>query len=369
MTTRIKGKIKHPFFEFDVDLRVVEDDDSDPIPQPEPVPTPPPVPEPMPSTVKTANPASITQMISTLQAGDTLLLEDGIYSSTQVVGITGSSDKPITIRSKVPYRAIFKTPEVGLWVFNSSWIVVEGVRAENCGIGLYMGSPQAVGATENIIFRDCQAINSNMWGMAANGNARCKAKKLRFESCKIQTVRPDDKTNGHGLKFASWEEAQHSEDAIVINCDISDAYYHGVQCSTGWKNITIVNSRIYDNGLIEGDYRGGIRIGNEVGGVIRGNILTNNRRGILLEQRATDILVEKNQISKSQTGVVITDGINITVGENTFENNKEGLYLARTSQAIILKNTFVGTGNNLVKSGDAPGLPGLVVKENINLME
>lgn len=364
---KIKGKIKHPFFEFDVDL-VVYDDEDEPVPTPEPEPVPTPTPEPVPDAVKSANPTNLVQMITALVPGDTLVLEDGIYTGVQVVGITGTSDKPITIRAKNAHQAIFKTPEVGFWVFNSSWIVVEGLRAEGCGVGLYMGSPQAVGKTENITFRDCQAINSNMWGMAANGNAQCKTKSVRFESCKIKTVRPSDKTNGHGLKFASWEEVPHSEDAIVINCDISDAYYHGVQCSTGWKNITIINNTIYDNGLVEGDYRGGIRIGDEVGGVISGNILTNNRRGILLEQHAIGTVVKKNYIKGCQTGLVITDGTNITVQENTFENNKEGIYLARTSAAIIATNTFVGTGNNLNRSADAPGNPGLVVRDNLNLI-
>lgn len=371
---KIKGKLKHPFLEFDVDLEIYDDDDTPtPFPDEPPPPPPPPDPLPLPETTLRIGPTDdYANVISKLAAGMTLVFKDGVYTREFLLTKKrGTAEKKITLKAENPGKAIFTAATgSGVQVCDCEYIIIQDIACDGCGAaGIYVGTPQIEGEkTAHIQVINCTSINANQWGMAANGWSKCPTTDVVFDGCVIRNVRPDDKTNGHGLKLASWEEVPHSSRVIIQNCDISLTYYHGIQCSTGWGDIQILNNKIYDCGLVEGDYRAGIRFGNEIKGTIRGNKLINNRRGIIINARAQDVVIEGNECSNSLTGALFIDeATNVKVTANTFTNNKQGVYVGRSKTVAISKNKFVGSGNNVVNAGAAPANTEVAVIDNEGL--
>ena len=111
------------------------------------------------ATGSESDPLALYNAFLKLQAGDTLILKDGVYSSTSrflvEVGQNGTEDKPITVKAqnrgkvRIEFNMPFYSTNRGIQI-NADWWIIDGLIVKGAGDnGIY------IGGSHNIV-RNCE---------------------------------------------------------------------------------------------------------------------------------------------------------------------------------------------------------------------
>lgn len=107
------------------------------------------------TSCKCNNPCSLTEGLNKAQAGDEVVLMDGVYPQSFKTVRAGAAGKPITIRSDHRHQAVIRTTSVGISVHHSN-ITIRGLRIDcqkqgRVGIESGRNSP---GNIKNLVIED-----------------------------------------------------------------------------------------------------------------------------------------------------------------------------------------------------------------------
>jgi hypothetical protein len=125
----------------------------------------------------TVTPETMPETLARLRPGDTMELDDGIYTKIHISGRHGEGDKPIKIRAVNERRALVKGDGVGaaVQIHRSSWWTIEGLHIENEDVEKHatlhgedgmdsFAPPVTISASEHIVLRRNLCLRPNRWG-------------------------------------------------------------------------------------------------------------------------------------------------------------------------------------------------------------
>jgi len=107
-----------------------------------------------------AQPWSLDKANSSLMPGDTAILMDGQYATAIQPVRDGAPGQPITYRAEHSQQAVLVTSSERIYIPGRSYIVVEGVKAENCHRWIF-GT-----GSSHITINDCYFRNASGWESA-----------------------------------------------------------------------------------------------------------------------------------------------------------------------------------------------------------
>jgi len=214
------------------------------------------------------------------------------------------------------------------WLRDSQHVILEGIHAKDSGIGIRIGRDNPKECTErttNVEVRNCRSDRHGWWGVGISGCPEYPTEDIVLDGVKVfDTAQAEG--NGHNIKLSSWVPTKHSRRVLIKNCEIARAWYHGVQSSNGWDDVTVKGCKIYDNGTKSPGAMGGIRFGTTVNGTAEYNELWGKQRSFYLQSNPTNINIRKNYIHDSVIGVYL-HSVNggVYINDNWMQNNKKDL--------------------------------------------
>ena len=152
---------------------------------------------------------TIAKGVSVLKAGDTLIIKSGNYGNERVrVLRSGTKDAPITIKAEEPGKVILKGTGggAGISIINKSYIIVEGIKFTNYGVGVLIKYK----STNNIV-RKCIFLENNGAGVLLYGNKRSPTDSHSHLFTHNQFIDYTDKQDyGLQLYFSTNVQAVHN---------------------------------------------------------------------------------------------------------------------------------------------------------------
>ncbi|MCA9408420.1 MAG: right-handed parallel beta-helix repeat-containing protein, partial [Candidatus Omnitrophica bacterium] len=357
------------------------------LPSPEPPPPPPP---PPPSTgasyyvsligndsnsgSKTSPWRTINKGCNTVKAGETLFIEDGLYNeSVECHTNSGTSTKPITIKAVNSKKVTIQTSTGvnNLYIHDVSHIIVDGIIVKNAVVGFRIGNDSFSGSgkTEFITVKNSETHGHGHWGIGITGSLQHPTHNVTIDNVKVSTTNlAGGGGNGHGIKLASNTVEKHSSGVVIKNSEIYSNWYHGIQASVGWDDVTIFGCNIHDNSQRGSNTGGGVRVGSTVGADIYDNTFTGSLQiGVYMQSDSTQVKVHNNRMLNNRWGVKVERGMlgAIDITDNYLEGNTGAMYISNSIDVDVLRNTFKANGKPNVQLG--PNTSGINISGNIDL--
>lgn len=173
----------------------------------------------------------LSVVVAMLSPGDTLVLRDGVYHSSMLVGVAGTATLPITIRAEHDGRAFVdgQSSRRPCQISSSSWVRVEGIVCHHSPdmvfnvansdhvylsrVSAYQAGPDygdhifEIYRSENVTLEDCAAT-----GRGRNTYIAFESDFVTFRRCWGRYV-----TNGT-QQGADWMQIYGSADCLIENC-------------------------------------------------------------------------------------------------------------------------------------------------------
>jgi len=288
----------------------------------------------------------LTALTSSLQAGDVVTFEPGIYplESTVYWSGVGTEDAPISLRARDEGSEVVLQTSGGGYVaeiIDSAYLTVAGLTFESSsattGYGGY-SNPSGLhvgGANMNVTVENCVVRNVYGTGLRIDGNGT---------GFVIRHNEVHSTIDGSGIYIGTWDGAQWLQDSTVTNNLVHDVQGTGIYLSNGSQGITLSDNVVFtvrDDGI----YLGSTNFGPE--NVVNGNaVWQTGYDGLHVEGTS---LIQNNI-------VFLTGGEGIeTVNNGDFE----GL-----TSVHISHNTFALTGGWAAYLGDFYEHDGMVFSNN-----
>ena len=243
---------------------------------------------------------TLQQAVTRAQAGDTIILEDGVYPAGCRAMNSGTETAPIRLQAAHPLQAIIRgptpppagaKPQHGIQVLGS-YLVFSGLRFEHCTHdGLKIQNAHVT--VTNCVLRE------NGWGIQG------------------------DTFGGSGLVTGGTADYLRVE-----QCDIGQNREHGIYISEGADHCVVKNNRLHDNGDYSRAVGGnGLQI-NALGGreypsedaLVEGNVIYGNRNRALNLMGVVKSRFLNNEIYEQGLKHPINEATN-SCHDNVFENN------------------------------------------------
>jgi parallel beta-helix repeat protein len=115
-------------------------------------------------------PCALTRLQSAAAAGDSWVLNDGVYSPIRLINLHGTQSQPITLRAANERQAYVKGPGGSSDVFtvaNSSWLIIEGIRVSDSISANPQAVPLFIRDSNNLVLRRI-LIHQVDWGISCD---------------------------------------------------------------------------------------------------------------------------------------------------------------------------------------------------------
>ena len=219
-------------------------------------------------------------------AGDTIYLMDGTWYDQHVVFKSrGTSSSPITMKaySGTPVLDGVDKTGIGIKVYSSSWINVEGIKVKNYQYGYWVSSSDNVKVTK-CEFSDTALDGMTMWN---------DVKYFTIDSVIVKN------TGDHGIHLWNQNTPGRSQYITVKNSFISNAPHNLLDVHTNVTDVVIENNELF----FSKDYTGEKQV------------------GLFLHNGNTDnIVIKGNYFHDQIRPLEIFNSKNIQVMQNTFRN-------------------------------------------------
>jgi parallel beta-helix repeat protein len=139
-----------------------------------------------------SSPCAVSRLQSGAMAGDTWILNNGVYNPIRLDNLHGTREQPITVRAAKEREAYVKGPGGSYEVFmvsNSSWLIIDGIRVSDSVSSNPQTSPVHIQNSDNLMLKR-MLIHQVDWGINCN--------LTTYENCAnlaaVQTLGSDNLT-------------------------------------------------------------------------------------------------------------------------------------------------------------------------------
>lgn len=204
---------------------------------------------------QTAPFATFSKAISSINAGDTLIVLDGTYNQKIIVSKNGTANEPITIKSQNPHQAIinYSGAEGSNIIINGSYIQIDGFEVQN---------------SDNY----CVEIKGS------NNTAQ----NMKVHDCQAHGIY----TDGKNINIKNNEVYRAT--LVNQNRDMPHSWGSGIKVRVGGENILIENNTVYHN------YGEGIAVTRGINSTVRGNTVYDNYSVNIYVDNSYNVMVDKN---------------------------------------------------------------------------
>ncbi len=283
----------------------------------------------------------LTTLTSSLQPGDVVLFNPGIYllESTIYWSGVGTEDAPITLRASDEGEEVVLQTSGGGWVtevFDSAYLTLSGLTFESSDPEYTQPSGLHIaGANMNVTVENCVVRNVYGTGLRIEGNGT----GLVIRHNEVHST-----IDGSGIYVGTWDGAQWLQSSTITNNLVHDVQGTGIYLSNGSQGVTLSDNVVFtvrDDGI----YLGSTNFGPE-NHVIGNAVWQTGYDGLHVE--GTSLI---------QNNIVFLTG---EEGIETVDNEDfEGLTAVHISH-----NTFALTGGWAAYLGDFYDQEGMVFSNN-----
>ncbi len=249
---------------------------------------------------------------------------------------------------------------VGVDIRNVHDILIEGISVKWSVLGYQIGSSYAnpLGTTTNITVENAEVAYAGSRGIRVVGSNKYPTSYITLDTMTVHGSRDPGGQNGHCIKFDSNEKGYHNSHVLVRNSTIYDCWYHGIQCSNGWRDAEFANNVIYDVSQRGSGAAAAIRCGTTINCSIHDNTLYGGSHpygsGIYLQENPSQVRVYRNKISGFDWhGIYVFnteggDGINDAQIYNNliYDNKTTGIKIEASKDLKIYNNMIDNNGTN-----------------------
>jgi preprotein translocase subunit YajC len=290
---------------------------------------------------------------NSLQPGDELVLNGGIYSQTarRLVTAKGTADKPISIRAAEGHEPVLIHPEDAAPRYNNiefvdcEYLTVRGIyfKGGSSGVRFIRG--------HHITFEDCQ-ISHTLNNALTMNSGDCDAFVIRRNHIHHTGLSKHGSTEGEGMYIGG-----HDGSCITTNTLVESNYIHhtrgtssggndGIEIKFGSYGNIIRDNVIHDTNISK-KYPGIFVYGGGKGiNIVEGNVIWNAGEGI---QVVSDAIIRNNIIFNcSFTGITaaphaaIPHVRNVRIVNNTIVNHPRGvLFRWEKAENMVFANNAV----------------------------
>jgi PKD repeat protein len=219
-------------------------------------------------------------------AGDTIYLMDGVWYDQHVVfNKQGTSTAPITMKaySGTPTLDGVNKDGIGIKIYSSSWINIEGIKVKNYQYGYWASFSRNLKITR-CEFSDVSASGITLWY------------DVDYMTMDSVTVKNSD---DHGVHIWNQNNPGRSQYITIKNSAFSNAPHNILDIHTNVTNVVLENNEIF----FSTDYTGAKQV------------------GIYLHNGNTDnIVIRNNYFHDIPRPLEIFNSNNVQVTQNTFRN-------------------------------------------------
>ena len=208
--------------------------------------------------VLVTNPQELTAALADAQAGDEIILREGIYENDKWPGkwavffaeASGTAEKPITIRSEdaahpATLCGVDQSNKIALWIIGDYWRI-ENVRAGEAQKGIVLDKPS------HSVISGCEVFNIGSEGI----HLRDDSSYCLIENCKIHDTGTVTPKYGEGIYIGSAVGTEgYGFDChynTVRGCEISRVAAECIDIKE-FTNGTLVEDCTFDGSCISGE--------------------------------------------------------------------------------------------------------------------
>lgn len=262
---------------------------------------------------------SITKALEVAGPGSRILLNEGIYSESVSIQMSGTLSDPIKIEAQKDKNVIVTA---SWFIYDSSDIIISGIKFKD----ITSQALSIIGTCErnsinNIIFENCGTSDKTPCTLFIGGSgSNCNV----IEKCDFSNNN-SDKTIGIIISEGNSDEEALPNSNIIIRENMF----------TGFDTAMIIGTR--EDETVNGLY----------GHIIEGNKISDCKsEGIRL--RGGDITIKDNLIKKcGSCGINIKSGIEQTISHNRFDSCKTAISL-ESDDILIRQNAFINSTDNFI---------------------
>lgn len=263
-----------------------------------------------------------------------------------------------------------------------SYVTIDGIDVDyspmGYGIGTSFSAP--LGLTEYITIKNSSVQHSGSRGIRLVSSETHHTENIIIELNEIKyTSDASGSDNGHCIKLDSNTDGYRTGPVEIKNNTLEACWYHGIQVSNTWQNVSIHNNTVVDTSVKGSGLGTGIRCGDVDGCQIYDNhIYANNvslGTGIYLQDAPTDVLVYGNEIHGFDWhGIYVFNssgnGIeNAKIYNNIiYDNEISGIRIDKSISIAIDNNTIIDSGSSTSSGAidlNTSNADGVTIRNNI----
>ena len=220
--------------------------------------------------------ATLARAIQCLGAGDTLLIENGVYAGGVVYTVEATAEKPTVIRGESLEAIIDGSPENidALRIQDCAYVMLENLTIRNAG-----RAGVAIRFSNHVRTADCLFTNNNTWGLFTSFTDDLTIENCEACSSKVQhgfyhsnsgdrfVIRGNHvhHNNGNGIHLNGDPEIQGGDGVLNEGIVERNVIHHNGASGGAAINMTHVHDIIVRNNLAHNNRAGGVTIYQDTG--------------------------------------------------------------------------------------------------------